>query len=338
MILAESLSAFLSQRWDAAVDVENLHRLPGGASRETFSFDAVTAQSRRGLILRRDPPEGLIDTDRSLEYLAYRSFHPLGLPVPEALLLEASGGVLERPFFIMTRIDGGAAASPFAPKPYAPFESHLGRQVFGVLGRIAGVAPQGLPLESALEAVRPDEVWRRELQRWESELDQDELHPQPIARAALRRLRRRPPPPAQTLCVVHGDYRSGNFLHDGGGNLIAVLDWEMAHLGDPLEDLAWALDPLWSHDDPDRVAGLLPREEALKVWEQASGLRVDAEGLAWWSLFSSLKGLVIWISATKAFVQGEGLDPVLGFTGLFCARRHDEILARALCAELETGA
>ena len=59
-------------------------------------------------------------------------------------------------------------------------------------------------------------------------------------------LRRTPPPPAQKISVVHGDYRTGNFLHDGDGVIRGILDWEMAHLGDPLEDLAWALDPLWS--------------------------------------------------------------------------------------------
>ncbi len=58
--------------------------------------------------------------------------------------------------------------------------------------------------------------------------------------------------------MVHGDYRSGNFLHDGEGRILAVLDWEMAHIGDPLEDLGWALDPLWRHTEDGRVAGMLP--------------------------------------------------------------------------------
>ena len=117
----------------------------------------------------------------------------------------------------------------------------------------------------------PETCWSTELDHWERELDKDELHPNPIGRAAVRRLRRHPPKPAQKLSVVHGDYRSGNFMHDGEGRILAILDWEMAHIGDPLEDLGWAIDPLWSHFDPTRVVGLLPRAEAIAVWEAVVG-------------------------------------------------------------------
>ena len=69
--------------------------------------------------------------------------------------------------------------------------------------------------------------------------------------------------------MVHGDYRMGNFLHDGAGTLIAVLDWEMAHLGDPLEDLGWAINPLWSREDDSRVSGMVPLAEGLAVWRES---------------------------------------------------------------------
>jgi aminoglycoside phosphotransferase (APT) family kinase protein len=151
-------------------------------------------------------------------------------------------------------------------------------------------------------------------------------------------LRRYPPPAAQKLSVVHGDYRSGNFLHDGEGRILAILDWEMAHIGDPLEDLGWAFDPLWSHFDSTKVAGLLPRADAIAIWEKTSGLKVDPEALAWWALFNAFKGLVIWISAAKSFRDGGGVDPVLGFSGLYCTRRHDQILAEKLEALLDTAA
>ena len=63
-------------------------------------------------------------------------------------------------------------------------------------------------------------------------IDEDELTPQPIARAAIRWLRRSPPPHPRRLSVVHGDYRTGNFLFDAEGRIRAILDWEMCHLGD----------------------------------------------------------------------------------------------------------
>lgn len=339
MTLAERLSAYLSDLQQEVVAVERLSRIPGGASRETYRFDAVTAHGARGMILRRDPPDSLIDTDRRIEYLAYQSFHPLGIPTPEPIVLEEGSQALERPFFLMSRVDGGAAASPFQPDPYAPHAAAIGEQFFTILGRIAAADPSALPIAQAAEAPAPDACWSRELAHWERELDKDELHPQPIARAAIRWLRRNPPPPAQKISVVHGDYRSGNFLHDGAGNILAILDWEMAHLGDPLEDLGWAIDPLWSHFEPPendgRVSGLLPRSEAIRLWEQASGLRAHSEALAWWELFNSFKGLVIWVSAAKTYRDGGGRDPVLGFSGWYTARRHDIILAERLLAKLE---
>ncbi len=338
MSLEAQLSAYLGDLWGEAVGIEHLARIPGGASRQTYRFDAVTKAGRRGLILRRDPLDSLIDTDRRIEYLAYQSFHPRGVPTPEPIVLDEDGGVVERPFFLMSRIDGGKAASPFSVAPYAPHEQAIGQQFFRILGEIAAADPASLPISQAARTPTPETCWSVELDHWERELDKDELHPDPIARAAIRRLRRRPPPPAQKLSVVHGDYRSGNFLHDGEGRILAILDWEMAHVGDPLEDLAWAIDPLWSHFDETRVSGLLPRAEAIATWERASGLTADPEALAWWGLLNSFKGLVIWVSAAKSFRDGGGVDPVLGFTGLYCTRRHDQILAETLESMLEAAA
>lgn len=340
--LADRLSTYLSDLQQEAVAVENLSRIPGGASRETYRFDAVSKTGRRGMILRRDPPDSLIDTDRRLEYLAYQSFHPRGVPTPEPIALEEDSGPLDRPFFLMSRVDGGFPASPIAVDPYGDHAAELGRQFFTILGEIAAADPATLPIRQAAEIPAADACWSRELDYWEGELDKDELHPQPIARAAIRRLRRGPPPPAQKLSVIHGDYRSGNFLHDGAGRIVAVLDWEMAHIGDPLEDLAWAIDPLWSHfetaENTGRVSGLLPRAEAIALWERASGLKADPAALAWWELFASLKGLVIWVSAAKSYRDGAGLEPVLAFSGWYTARRHDVILAERLMSRLEAAA
>lgn len=327
--LSAALAAYLTRFWGAATAVENLSRIPGGASRETYSFDAVTpAGGRRGLILRRDPTGSLIDTDRATEFLAYQSFQGLA-PVPEPIVLETGCDALQRPFFIMSRIDGGAASSPFAPDPYAPHAEALGQALFSILGRIAGADPAALPIARAFDAPALDACWRRELDYWEAVILRDEQHPQPIVRAALRRLRRNPPPPAQKLSVVHGDYRSGNFLHDGQGRILAILDWEMAHLGDPLEDLAWCLDPLWSHFDESRAAGSVPTDEAIRLWRAESGLAVDPRAFAWWRLFSSVKGQGIWTTSARTFCDG-GHDLVLGFSGLYTARRHDQIIADQL--------
>jgi aminoglycoside phosphotransferase (APT) family kinase protein len=331
--LAERLGVYLSRAWDEPLAIENLARISGGASRETYRFDAITAAGRRPLILRRDPPGSLIETDRRSEFLALKSFHGRGVAAPEPLILELEGAELERPFFIMARVDGGAASSPFAPDPYAPHAATLGGDFFATLGRIAAADPASLPIAELGDPPALDACWRRELDYWSGVIDADELHPQPIVRAAIRWLRRHPPPPAQKLSVVHGDYRSGNFLHDGAGHIIAVLDWEMAHLGDPLEDMGWAMDPLWRHSETHRVAGMLPRAEAIAIWEQASGLKLDPAAFLWWEVFASVKAQAIWISSAKEYRDGGYAEPILCFSGWYTARRQDEILAERL-AEL----
>lgn len=339
MSLEAQLAAYLGALWNEPVEISGVARIPGGASRETFRFDArAPSRGEVPLILRRDPTASLIDTDRKLEYAAYRSFSRKGVPIPELVALEEVGGPLERPFFLMMRVEGGAAAGPFTPDPYGEHAAAVGRSFFAILGRIAAEPVAGLPIAEVAKTPAPEACWSRELAVWEEKLDRDELHPQPIARAAIRWLRRNPPPKAQKLSVVHGDYRSGNFLHDGKGRILAILDWEMAHIGDPLEDLAWAMDPLWGHFDASRVSGMAPRADALAWWEEASGLTADPAALDWWALFSALKGLVIWVSAAKAYRDGGGRDPVLGFSGWYCGRRHDLILAELLQARLDAGA
>ena len=333
--LGRRLEAYLSNLWDGTVKVRELSRIPGGASRETYRFDAEIGGVSRGLILRRDPTGSLIDTDRQVEFLAYKSFHGI-VPVPEPLVLGRQGGVLERPFFIMSRVDGGKVASVMMTEPYGARAGAIGKELFSILGRIARSDPHALPISGCFTAPALADCWREALDAWQAVIERDERHPQPIVRAAIRRLRRNPPRPAQKLSVVHGDYRSGNFLHDGQGRILAVLDWEMAHLGDPLEDLAWCFDPLWNHFDDGRVAGTIGEDEAIAIWERDSGLVVDRSALAWWKLFSAVKGCAIWTTSAKEFVEG-GHDLVLGFAGTYTARRHDRIMADRLAQLVEEG-
>ncbi|HXU99649.1 MAG TPA: phosphotransferase family protein [Caulobacteraceae bacterium] len=332
MTLADRLAAYLSRTAGRPTAVENLARISGGASRETYRYEAVADGVREGFILRRDPPGSLIETDRRSEFLAIRSFAGKDVAAPEAVVLESDGAELERPFFIMRRVDGGAAGSPFSPDPFGANAAAIGEQFFAILGRIAGEPIEGLPLLEAASAPAREDCWRRELGYWAGVIDADEQHPQPIVRAAIRRLRATPPPPAARISVVHGDYRAGNFLHDGAGKILAILDWEMVHLGDPLEDVAWAMDPLWSRPDDERISGMVAKNVALDIWRRASGLPVDPAALAWWRLFASVKGQAIWTSSAKAWRDGGFAEPILAFSGWYTARRQDEILADHLAA------
>lgn len=337
--ISSRLAAYLAHRIPAASDIEisGVSRIPGGASRETYRFVANWKESgrpvRRPLILRRDPVSSLIETERDIEFNAYRAFHPTGLPVPEPLYIETDVKWLDRPFIIMEQIENCVAGSPFKLEPYGEHAEKIGKQFWFHLGKIAAADPEAIGFEVDVKAPAPDECWHIELDKWEKVIDEDELVPQPVARAAIRWLRRNPPPPAQKISVVHGDYRSGNFLHDEAGEIRAILDWEMAHLGDPLEDVAWAADPLWAFEHPDRPGRMILRDEAFALWEETSGLKIDPVAFRWWEVFNSLKGLAIWISSGKEYQSGASTDPILAMPSWYCTDVHNRVLARRL-AEL----
>ena len=204
------------------------------------------AATQRGYIFRRDPPSSLIDTNRALEYRTYEAVYPTSVPVPQPLILEEDPGELERPFSVMAEIAGCETAIPnFAVPPYAALREHIGMQKWSILGALARMDPEQLGVTKFMDVPTREDCARRELDYWAGVIAADSLHPQPIAAAAIRWLKRELPRKAEKLCLVHGDYRSGNFLYDQTGKIRGILDWEMAHIGDPLEDLAWSLDPLW---------------------------------------------------------------------------------------------
>ncbi|MEI9995918.1 MAG: phosphotransferase family protein [Rhizomicrobium sp.] len=332
--LSGRLQAYLRGKL-AAPDlvVADLSRIPGGASRETYRFRARHGGQDRGLILRRDPPASLIETERTTEYRAYEAFHALGLPVPAPVALELDPAPLERPFFIMEEIENCQTGSIMAPDPFGAQRESIGRQFYSVLGRIASVDPRDVGLGDFEGETDIHDVAMHEVARWEKVIDEDECEPQPIVRAALRWLKRNPPPPAQKIAVVHGDYRTGNFLYDESGTIRAILDWEMAHLGDPLEDLGWAIDPLWSGGNPETPGGMLPRAEAIALWEKTSGLKAEPAALYWWEIFASLKGAAIWMSAAREYAQGRNTDPINAFSGWYCLAFHNKVLADRLGAD-----
>jgi len=331
--LARRFAALYSKRLagGADVDVIALTRIPGGASRQTYSIDIRLGDETRGLILRRDPPASLIDTERAVEFAAIHSAHgQKDLPVPHALLLEPDPEPLDGPFFVMDRIDGGTALNPCRLDDVEPHRAAMGEQFFRHLGEIAALPVEGSPLADILETPSTADCWSRELDYWAGEIAKDQSRPEPIAEAAIRWLRANPPPPAHRISIVHGDYRTGNFLHDGAGRMIAILDWEMAHLGDPFEDLAWATDPLWCAGDPERAAGYIPWPDAIATWQAASGCTFDPDAFEWWSIFASVKAIGIWISSARAFADGDNDDPILAWSGWFTHAAHELTLASRL--------
>ncbi|MGZ3377086.1 MAG: phosphotransferase family protein [Phenylobacterium sp.] len=334
--LEPRVAAYIAARLPDASDVavSQMERISGGASRETYrfrlSYRLGGATHERKLILRRDPPASLIDTERRIEFAAYGAFHGSAVPVPQMLWLEEDDAALGHPFFIAEELAGFQAAPQLLfAGGYDAVLPRVAERKWTILGEIAKADPQALGLTAVMPAPAPDACWRRELDHWEHIFDTDEAEPQPIARAAIRWLKRNPPPPAQKLSVVHGDYRTGNFLYDEAGEIHGVLDWEMAHLGDPLEDLAWGLNPVWEFGRG-LAGGLIAHAEAIAIWERASGLVADPTALHWWILFNCVKGQGIWVGSARAYIDGGNREPVLAYAAWWLLNAQDRAILKVM--------
>lgn len=326
------LGAWLAARMPDWRDIaiENLHRLPMGASRETFRFDLSCtdgdgqAQALR-VILRRDPPASNVDSDRAHEFAAYRAIHGHGVPVPRMILLEQDARWFDGAVSLAEDLRGFHNSEyQFQDPAWADRLPHVAREMWGAMGRLAAVPVERLDLSFTRPATREGTALQ-ELDFWEASLDRHDVGAEPITRAAIRRLRRWQPV-AQKLALVHGDFRAGNFLYDDEGNLVAVLDWEMAHCGDPLEDLAWSMTRTFCFGRNDLRSGLAPREDAIRIWEEASGLVADPSALAWWELFTCVKAQAIWNAAAHVWMTGQGREIIHAYAAWWLRNAQDKAM------------
>jgi aminoglycoside phosphotransferase (APT) family kinase protein len=330
------LAAYIAGKMPDAtgVTVSSLERISGGASRETYRFRLGWSQGgaarERKLILRRDPPASLIDTERRVEFEAYRAFRGSAVPVPEMLWLEEASDALDHPFFVAEEI-AGFQASPqlLLSGAYDAVLPKIARQKWTILGEIAKADPHALKLTDVIPPPALDACWRRELDHWEALIDRDQAEPLPVTRAAIRWLRDNPPPPASKLSVVHGDYRTGNYLFDEAGQIHGILDWEMCHLGDPLEDLGWSLQPIWGFGSG-RAGGLCTEAEAVAAWEAASGLTADPAALHWWILFNCVKGQGIWVGSAAAFNSGGNRAPIMIYPAWWLINAQERAMLKVM--------
>ncbi|MFT7305858.1 MAG: aminoglycoside phosphotransferase (APT) family kinase protein [Candidatus Azotimanducaceae bacterium] len=314
---------YLEEKWQSVVEVAAIEQVFGGASRETYLIQLVVDGTPRGVVLRRDPPSSLIDTERALEYGAYAAIYPTSIPVPEPLFLENDESILGAPFSIMSEVVNAVSAVATLDETG---RKRIGEQKWRLLGELAAMDPIALGFEDVCRVPELDRCAIEQLSYWRQVIETDEIHPQPVAAAALRWLEQNLPGPALKLSVVHGDYRSGNFLFEPEGEITGVLDWEMCHLGDPLEDLAWSLDPLWCWDTPQLAGSLLPHATAIQTWERASGLILNKKDFFWWRVFAAVKGLAIWVSSSEDFHNGTGKQSILAYAGWSMTDRQSRIL------------
>lgn len=310
LTLEERLHALIGDELGVdGVHIVDLHPVGVGRSRDNWVFDLVTravdgADTVEPMILRCDPDGGLVDTDRALEFAVLRALEGCALPSPPARWLDATGERLGRPGLIMRRergtCDYGIVNGPLPVEVRAD----LARQFCDLLAQVHGVDWRALALDEVLSDPGP-EAARMELDRWERVLRADQLEAYPELDLALHELRATAPRSSQTA-LVHADFKPGNILVEDG-RVACLLDWELAHLGDPLEDLGWVTQPLRTREH--LITGVWGRDELIARYESVTGTRVDRAALTWWTTFSTLKTAIMQVSGLRAFLEGRSDEP-----------------------------
>jgi len=301
------IEAFVARRLGPGAQpvVSAVQRIGVGRSRENWLFDASwqgpDGPVAEALIVRRDPLGGLLETDRAVEFAVLAALGPTAVPVPPVRWLDATGDELGRPSLVMVREPG--ECDYFVLNGDRPLGERVGlaRDLCSMLATVHAVDWRAAGLGEVLADPGPGTAaGEAALNGWEAILRRDQLEPWPELELALRRLRATVPVSPRTV-VVHGDMKPGNvLLVDGRAG--ALLDWELAHLGDPHEDLGWVTQPLRTREH--LIAGAWEREDLLAHYEAATGTVVDRDAVRWWNALACLKTAVMQISGLRSYVEG----------------------------------
>ncbi len=299
--------------------IEGLARLSGGASKETWSFDAVSADgTRTELILRRDPPgrpgdPGAVDR----EAMAISLAHDAGLPVPELLFCSGGPG-LGTAGMVMRRVAGETIARRILrDEQYGVARAALAGQLATFAAGLHQLEPPaGFPAPEPLAGLRETlEAFSQPGADQHSE----------VFELALDWLAAHPPP-ARDPVLLHGDFRLGNLIV-GPDGLRAVLDWELTHLGNPVEDLGWLCVKAWRFGAARPVSGVAGRAELLAAYAAAGGAEIGLDELAWWEILGTLRWGVICLTQAWAHLSGAHRSVELAAIGRrVCEQEWDLLL------------
>jgi aminoglycoside phosphotransferase (APT) family kinase protein len=298
--LTATLTDALAERYGSGLTIGDLRAESGGASRLTWSFDVRTATgATHGLIVRVAGPGGGPGPGASpaREAALLRAAAAAGVPTPAVLATGEFGAGELKPgaeFVVMERVAGETIPRRVLRSPaLSGVRPRLAGQCGRILAAVHRIPPCALP---GLDAADPVTTW--------GDLLLTLGEPHPALEFALRRLSRARPPAGRPV-VVHGDFRNGNLIV-GPDGVRAVLDWELAHLGDPLEDLGWLCAKAWRFGAPLPVGGFGGYDDLIAAYERAGGVTVDRAALGWWELFSAFKwGVMCMLQARRHLTGGE---------------------------------
>ncbi|CAL76392.1 conserved hypothetical protein [Bradyrhizobium sp. ORS 278] len=282
-----------------ATGVRGAAKLSGGASQETWRFDVVHPGGDVAAILRRSPKgygaapgrAAGLDNEAALMQLA----HAAGVPSPEVLHVLRPSDDLGTGF-IMRRVEGETIARKILrDAEFADARPRLARQLGSIAAGIHGISREALPALREMNATKEIAELAREYHSFD--------WPRPVFDLALRWLSQNDPGPSAEVTLVHGDFRNGNLII-GPDGVRAVLDWELAHLGDPMEDLGWICVNSWRFGEIDKPVGGFGAREELFAGYEAAGRKVDAGRVKFWEVMGTLRWGVMCCGMMQRFRIG----------------------------------
>jgi aminoglycoside phosphotransferase (APT) family kinase protein len=334
----DPLQRWLAQAIDAErVEITRADLLSGGAVQENWRIDAsITGGPRAGahaLVLRTDAVARLpMSLDRPREFACIKAAHDVGVLVAEPIAQCGDKSVIGAPFSVQRLLAGTAQARRITRDPkLAEFGPALAREIGGQLARIHAVRPPNETL-AFLPLPEPDAVGAAvaEMRR---ALDKAS-EPRPALEYVLSWLMAHKPAP-RPAALVHGDFRTGNYLVEGG-RLTGILDWEFCHWGDPREDLGWFCARCWRFgNDALAAGGIAMRADLLAGYNAAADAAITEDELAFWEILGAARWATIALLQGQRFLTGGERSLELALTGLMPAEMEFDALEAI--AALESG-
>jgi aminoglycoside phosphotransferase (APT) family kinase protein len=297
--LAKRLHAFLTVQVPETTDIriDELTPVSGGNARKAYSFDVVIGGENGHIdipcIMLMQAGAGQLESDLKAEFHVLSALEGTGVPAPRALWIDADGSSLGSPTMIMDRIPGVTDILALrAPEP-------AGRnRAIALAFADAAAKLHTAPIDRLqfLGSTTCETTAAEQVAIWEAQFLKQRMEPHPAIAFAFQWAKTHAPV-AERISLVHGDYRLGNFLFEDE-RITALLDWEMAHLGDPAEDIAWAYRALWTPEMHVPIAEFVDR------YHEAGGPTIRPENLLFYRLFGEIKHAVISLTAARSFADG----------------------------------
>lgn len=316
-LIADKLSTYLSVLIGTPVHITKVDRVSGGLSWLTYAFEfsenMLEFQQSRRYVLRLGHPDGhLAPYSAEPEYLALKAFAGSQIPVPRVHWQSDDCSILGAPFLICEFAEGTAPLTwdYTAKKSDAGLKlSVLAQDFICHIASVHTLSWINTQFAAKFNNVNCENAARIQVNLWEERINRKALQAFPVIKDATIWLKNNCPT-AQQISIVHGDYRMGNFL-EKNGRISAILDWELAHIGDPDEDLGWTSARIFTMDKS-QVCDLVDRQTFFQKYEECTERKIDSRKLQFYEILTIYKLVAINIGGIYSFYTRRGSNPRIG--------------------------